>query len=168
MKIKMLFLSIVAIGILSSCATLGKSVGIIDSSVDIPEEINSQVNIVLNGPARIGSAGYANPGGLDVSIENKTKSIIKVLWSKSSFLGSDGSSHTILLTGMKFSDAGNAPNDSIVPGGSFTKTQAFYADNVYYGSYTFMRPISTSSTKLLICVEIDGKEYYCSINASFG
>lgn len=164
----MLIISILIVGMLSSCATLGKSIGITESNVEIPTEIQSSVNIILNGPARQGSAGYANPGGLDISIENKSQSVIKVLWSKSSFLGPDGSSHTILLTGMKYGDAGKAPNDSIVPPTAFTRTQAFYADNVYYGSYTFMKPISTNSTKLLICVEVDGKEYYCSVNVTFG
>jgi len=156
--------------LLGSCASSGglvKSVGIAASTITVPDEIKEKVIVVLNGPARDKSAAYANPGGLDVSITNNTDSIIKVLWSKSSYLSSDGMSHTILLNGMKYSDAGKAPPDSIVPAKAFTKAQAFYAENVYAGSMVFIKPIPTSSTTLLICVEVESKEYFISVLANF-
>jgi len=158
---------VMATGCVSTPGGLGHTVGISNSNITVPDEIKELVTITLNGPARDKSAAYANPGGLDVSINNNSSAIIKILWSKSSFLSPDGGSHTILLTGMRYSDAGRNPPDSIIPPNSFSRSQAFYAENVLVGSMTFIKPIPTSSTTLLICIEVKNKEYYVSIQVSF-
>lgn len=156
-------------GCLSSGVTLTPPQVIISSNeIKIPDDIVEDVDIQLNGPARNGSALYANPGGIDVTINNKSDSIIKVLWSKSSFLSPEGQSHVIMLPGMKYGDAGQAPPDSVVPPSEFVRTQAFYADNLSIGSFTFIQPIPTSSTKLLVCIEVEEKEYYSTIEVWFG
>jgi len=167
---KWIVLLIIALFTIISCSTtggIGRTIGITSSSITIPDEIKDKVLVSLIGPARDKSASYANPGGLDVVITNNSSSIIKVLWSKSTFLSPDGISHTILLNGMKYSDAGNPPPDSLVPPKAFTKSQAFYAENVSLGGMVFIKPIPTSSTTLLICLSIDGKEYFVSVNAGF-
>lgn len=98
--------------------------------------------------------------GISVKIDNKTNSIIKTKFINSS-ISYEMKTSSLIIEGMKFIDANqNIPTDKIIPPNVATKFLAFPSENVSYNNGWKMAGIDSFPITMILCLEIDSKDYY--------
>lgn len=163
-KVLFIIFSVFAVLTLMSCQStvITFEEPTIDFQIDGEDVANIIVTTYFEGAAglftNIGTMGYS------VSVENKTDSIIKIVWEKSAVYY-DGNSSLPFISGQKYIDSNSPMSPTVIPAHGTNNTSVYSADQVYYVSGQYggwrMSNLPTFSTMLLLCIESSGgKETY--------
>ena len=163
-KALFIIFSVFAVLTLMSCQST--AITFEEPTIDLQIDGEDVANITVI-PSFEGTTGlFTNTGtiGYSVSIENKTDSIIKMVWEKSAVYY-EGNSSLPFITGQKYIDSNSPMSPTVIPAHGTNKTGVYSADQVYYVSGKYggwrMSNLPTFNTKLLLCIESSGgKETY--------
>lgn len=159
-KLLFVFVCVLVVFCLASCkSTDSTQYGepIIDVTVD-GEDV-AKVTIVPDFNDGGLFTGIVGTKGYSLMVENKTDSIIKIVWEKSAVYY-EGNSSLPFITGQKYIDHNSPMSPTIIPPKGKNTTGVYSADQVLYYKGWFMKNIPTFDTKVIICIEANGKDSY--------
>lgn len=158
---------IVFLCIISACSTVPPK-ATNDFSIKISSEKGSGLVDL-----KVLNVGWRTPlfkpeGGIDgvvIGFENKTASIVRIVWDKSSIVY-NGNSNVIFLEGSKYIDAGKSTPDMIIPAqgsvkkGIYSASQPSYVSGQYGG---WRMDIMAQSITIVLCVESGSAQDFYTI-----
>lgn len=162
-KLIIVSICVLALFAMVSCATTAaiEFNPTIDLTIDGEDVANVTIVPNLNGKSSllsdVGTVGYS------LTVENKTNSVIKIVWEKSAIYYS-GNSSVPFITGQKYIDHNSPMSPTVIPANGKNTTGVYSGDQVYYVSGSYggwrMANIPSFDTQVLICIESGGAETY--------
>lgn len=164
-KVLITFICFISLLVVVSCASLSQPEIEFNPTVEVAIDGEDVANVSLR-PIMDGKTTFTkNPGtaGYSLSVENKTGSVIKIVWEKSAVYYA-GNSSLPFIVGQKYIDHNTPMSPTVIPANGKNTTGVYSSDQVYYVSGSYggwrMANIPSYDTQVLICIEAGGKETY--------